>query len=115
MDNVCRLYEDAASGHLSVIGQGVMLHILESLRGYTSAERDSIRAAKEPLFASSVMREEWNKAFATMDMEPTDRVMCPSLLQEKKVAAIRKSHRSKYIQFVCCEKRQAHIKKAIPS
>lgn len=33
-------------------------------------------------------------------MMPTDRVTCPSLLQEKKVAAIRKSHRSKYIQFV---------------
>ena len=100
MDSVCRLYEDATSGHLSVLGQGVMLHILESLYGYTKAERNSIRASKEPLFASAVMRKEWNKAFATMDMEPSDRVMCPSLLQEKKVAAIRKSHRSKYIQFV---------------
>ena len=100
MDSVCRLYEDTSSGHLSVLGQGVMLHILESFYGYTKAERDSIRAAKEPLFTSAMMREEWNKAFATMDMEPSDRVMCPSLLQEKKVMAIRRAHRSKYIHFV---------------
>lgn len=99
MDTVCRLCEDTNTGHLSMLGQSVMVHLLESCYGYAE-ERDSLQVSKEQLFTYPLLRDEWNKAFATMDVESADRVLCASLLQNEKVAAIRKSRRSKYVQLV---------------
>ena len=100
LDTIVRVCTNETDGKLSVFGQNMLICALEYYAEASSQDMELIRQNKYHLFTSDNLRHEWDKAIQSLDIPITDRTSHPALLTDKKISAIRKAHRSKYIEFV---------------
>lgn len=100
LDTIVQVCTNEPDGKLSVFGQNMLICALEHHVGLSAQEMDRIRMDKRCLFTSDELRHEWDKAIQSLDMPITDRTLYPTLLTDSKISAIRKAHRSRYIEFV---------------
>ena len=100
LDTIVRVCTNESDGKLSVFGQNMLICALEHHVGLSSQDMEPTRQEMRSLFTSDELRNEWDKAIQSLDIPITDRTSHPALLSNKKISAIRKAHRSKYIEFV---------------
>lgn len=100
LDTIVQLCTDKTDGKLSIFGQNMLICALENCVGLSSQDMEHVRQDRLNLFTYDELRHEWDKAIQSLDIPITDRTSYPALLADSKIAAIRKAHRSRYIEFV---------------